>query len=391
MPNVVKVTSRQGWLSRIVKSIVGVFVGLILVVVALPLLWWNEGRAVHRARSLEEGAAIVVEGRPEEVGAANEGKLVHLTGLATTDETLLDPEFGLGAKAIRLERIAETYQWRERSSSKKTRKLGGSEETTTTYQYETTWSRTAIDSASFHSPEGHQNPGSLQWESTTLTARRVTLGAFLLSQDVIAKMGGGVVRPGGEDDAEKMRARGFIESQAGVFYNSANPQQPSVGDVRVRFEVILPQTVSLVAAQRGPALETYHARAGSDILFVETGTVSAARMFESAMTTNRITTWAVRAGGFLGMFLGLVLILRPIAVVGSVVPAIGRVLGAGTGLVSFVFALALSCTTIAVAWLAYRPLLAVGLLAGGAAGLVLLLRARRKKVVVPPPIPAGRT
>ena len=52
-------TTTQGWLSRIMESIKGVLVGLLFFVLAFPLLWFNEGRAVRTARSLEEGAGSV--------------------------------------------------------------------------------------------------------------------------------------------------------------------------------------------------------------------------------------------------------------------------------------------------------------------------------------------
>ena len=50
-----------GWGSRIIDSIKGVLFGLLLFVIAFPLLFWNEGRAVRRAQDLAEGRGAVVE------------------------------------------------------------------------------------------------------------------------------------------------------------------------------------------------------------------------------------------------------------------------------------------------------------------------------------------
>lgn len=389
MPDTFTVTTNASWFSRIGKAIVGVFIGLIMVLVAFPLIWWNEGRAVHRLRSLEEGARVVVDVPADSLSAANDGKLVHLTGLASTDETLADPDFGISAPAIRLERIAETYQWKEESSTHKRKKFGGGEETTTTYTYKKTWARQHIDSGDFHERGGHENPAALEWEPRTVMAGHVTCGAFTLPSDVVDKIGGATARDGDESDVEKMRARGFVPTDAGAFYKGRNPSDPQIGDVRVRFETISPQTVSIVAAQQGSSLASYHARAGSDILLVERGTVAAEQMFKEALTSNKMLTWALRAGGLLVMFIGFVLVFRPLSVVGSVVPAIGSVVGAGTGFLSFLLALALSLTTMALAWLAYRPLLGGSLLLAAAGAVVLLVRTRRPKRVVPPPIPVG--
>jgi len=52
MDQVTEVT-REGWFSRIVGSLKSVLVGLVLFLASFPLLWWNEGRAVQTARSLD--------------------------------------------------------------------------------------------------------------------------------------------------------------------------------------------------------------------------------------------------------------------------------------------------------------------------------------------------
>lgn len=386
MPDTIRVTTRQSLPSRLGGAIGGIVVGLVLVLAAFPLLWWNEGRAVHRARSLAEGASIVRDIPADAIDAANEGKLVHVTGLATTGQVLVDDDFGVSATAIRLARVAETYQWREESKSEKRKKLGGSEETTTTYRYTKAWSSRHVDSSSFHEPAGHENPPSLAWESRTLTADPVACGAFTLGPDIVEKIGRSERRHVEESDSRALRAEGFRVEQ-GAFYRGAEPANPAVGDVRVRFEVTNPQVVSVVAQQRGSGFTAYRARAGSSILLLEEGDVGAAEMFEAARTTNTITTWLVRLGGFLAMFVGLALVLRPISVLGSIVPFIGTVLGAGIGLLSFAGAAVLSVVTIAFAWLAYRPLLGGALLALAAAGAILLFRSKRPKAVVPPPIP----
>ena len=196
MPDRFTVTTHKSWFSRIVGAIIGIPVGLMMFAAAFPLIWWNEGHAVHRARSLREGASVVVDAAADAVNPATDGKLVHVTG-ARNERTDGD---GSGPSAsrpmrIRLQRIAETYQWRESSLSKKRKKLGGSEETTTTYRYEKTWSSALIDSSSFKSPEGHENPASLPWGSRTTTSGRVTCGAFTLSPELVDKIAGAAPRP----------------------------------------------------------------------------------------------------------------------------------------------------------------------------------------------------
>jgi hypothetical protein len=102
-------------------------------------------------------------------------------------------------------------------------------------------------------------------------------------------------------------------------------------------------------------------------------------MFKAAQAANVTLTWILRGVGFFLMFLGLVMVFRPIAVVADVVPIVGSLLGVGTAIFAFLVSLTLGSITIAVSWLAVRPVLGVGLLllsAGAAAGLIALARRR---------------
>lgn len=54
--------------------------------------------------------------------------------------------------------------------------------------------------------------------------------------------------------------------------------------------------------------------------------------------------------------------MRPLSILGSVVPFIGNLIGMGTGLISFVLAGAISLVVIAIAWIVVRPALGITLL-----------------------------
>jgi hypothetical protein len=79
------------------------------------------------------------------------------------------------------------------------------------------------------------------------------------------------------------------------------------------------------------------------------------------------------------MFLGLVMILRPISVAGDVLPFMGSMMAFGAGAFAFVIASVLSTGTIAVAWIFYRPLLGGSLLAVAIAILVWFASKAMKK------------
>ena len=392
MPDSVTVTRRTGWFSRVADSIKSVVFGAALFVAAFPLLFWNEGRAVKTARSLAEGSGIVVSVSADRVDSANEGRLVHVSAFAKTDDVLRDDSFGISETAIRLVREVEMYQWVESQRSSTEKKLGGGEETVTTYEYSKEWRDNLVDSAGFQSSDGHRNPAAFPYEERTETATGVSLGAFTLSSEQIQMLHRSEALEIAELPSTLSRN---ARLQDGAIYIGAEPSSPTVGDVRVRFHVVRPGAVSVVAAQTGSSFEPYRAEAGGTLFLLEESVASASSMIETAEANNAMATWLIRGLGFLLMFLGLFLVFRPVAVFGDVVPFVGSLLRAGVGVVSALMAAVFCLITIAVGWFAYRPILAVVLVALGVGAFLLLIKvARRQPAPValagPPPLPSPR-
>jgi hypothetical protein len=77
-------TTTTSWGGRIGQSIIGVFIGILLIPTAIVLLYWNEGRAVEAISAPHQGLRQVVEATPDIILAANDGTLVHLTGQIST-------------------------------------------------------------------------------------------------------------------------------------------------------------------------------------------------------------------------------------------------------------------------------------------------------------------
>jgi hypothetical protein len=159
-----------------------------------------------------------------------------------------------------------------------------------------------------------------------------------------------------------------------------NPGAPSVGDLRVRWEAAPAGVVSVLAAQRGATFDDWRTPSGRTIeQNLDVGPKSAAEMFGSLEAGNTLLTWVLRFVGWLFLFLGVSLVLRPLVVVADVLPFLGSLVGAGAGLAGFVIASPLALLTVALGWIAYRPLLGVGLLVVGGAialGLGKLVSAR---------------
>lgn len=379
-----------GCLSRLVASIKGVLVGILLVIIAFPVLFWNEGRAVKTWKGLQEGAASVVEAAPDEVASGNEGKLVHLTGDLASAEKLTDPAFALTATAIKLERKAEMYQWEENKKTKTEKKVGGGEKKVTTYDYKMKWSSSLKNSSNFKKQKDHVNPGAMPYEDKTFTAKKVTIGAFDLSESLISQfsewedlsLDEGHLASLSEDLQAKAKAA------SGGLYIGLDPSAPAIGDVRINFRQVLPGTASIIAKQSGKALSGYKTGAGTKLEMLTAGTHSSEDMFDAAEAANAMMTWILRLVGFLMMFTGIGMIFKPFTVLADTIPFVGAIFQVGASLIAALLAFPATFITIAIAWIIYRPVLGIILLVLGLgffAGFLVLglalgtIIAKRKK------------
>lgn len=377
------------WFTRIKESIKTVLVGIVLFLGAFPLLWWNEGRAVQTARSLDEGAGAVVSVAADKVDGANDGKLVHLSGLAQTGDVLKDTDFGIEQQAIKLTRSVEMYQWVETKTTEKKKKTGGSEKQKTTYRYEKQWSSTPHDSSDFEKPKGHENP-TTQYEERISVAQNVSVGAFTLPPEMVEAIPGKTAIPITEAALAKLTpalgdktrvSDGAFHVRPGASSADFDASQPAVGDHRIRFWVVPAAPVTIVAAQRGSSLGSYQTKAGDPILLIKSGTVSAQQVFETAQEDNATLTWILRGVGFLCMLIGIGMVFRPLVVLADVIPLLGSLLSLGTFFVALALAIPLSGLTIGIAWVAVRPLIGIPLLVGAVGILVLAFVVGRKRLL----------
>jgi len=379
MPDIFSETTQIGWFSRIGKSIKGVLVGMLLVAVSVIVLFWGEGRAVYRAQALAEGKSNVVSVDAAEVNPANEGKLIHLSANASSKDGIEDADFGVEAPGvIRLARKVEMYQWKQHEKSETRKQLGGGEETTTTYSYDKVWDAGLIDSANFKQ-SGHPNPTKLPAQSETWNAPDAKLGAFELNAVVLDQLTTGQPLAAPEAALENIKNEALSDkhhsiSQGMIYFGNAS--SPAVGDVRVSYSQWPSGPLSVVARQTKSTFEPYPAKTG-EVLLAQVGTFSAEAMFKQAEEENAMITWIIRGVGFVVIWIGIGMILSPLATIADVVPFIGSIIGTGTFIAAFVCAMPIWMTTVAIAWIFYRPLIGIALLVVGIGVPVMVMRMRK--------------
>jgi len=377
MPDIYTETTSRGFFSRLFGSFLGILLGPVLIIAAVALLWWNEGRAVQAIVGLNAAATSTVELQDINPAPANDGKLVHLVGPATAKASVADSDLAVNfPDSVAVARKAEMYQWQEKSQSSTSNNLGGSQTTTTTYTYSQIWSENPVDSSNFHHPEGHANPG-MPFRSTLYAASDAKLGGFTLDAATLKQLDlDQSVTPDAPD--------GWTKNGGQLF--KGDPAAPKVGDLRVSY-LALPTgtTISVLAEQSQGGFAPFTTPNGYTIQLAAMGNQPTAVMIANKRQAESILTWILRGVGTLAMVIGFALFLGPISTIASVVPFLGGIVRGAAFFVALVFGVPLSLVVIALAWIGHRPLIGGGILLVAALLFVGLWRMHASRNPAPKP------
>ena len=397
---------------RLKKSGSNVGTGFIMVIAATILLFWNEGRTVKTTKMLKQAEKECVDMKNDinEVKAEYDGHMIHASGLAKTEDILTDGVFGISLNATRLSRSVEYYQWVEHTHTETHDKVGGGEETITTYTYEKEWTMFTQNSANFEDPDYRNvdNTVVVNIDNDSWMAENVSFGAYVFPHDLISQINDSkplnveldpkVVNTFNQQVLKVRKAanaEGYVHTSTNVVYFGADPNIPEVGDVRVTFNYVPAEgDVSILAKVNGNTFEEYTAKNGKTLLVLTEGTVSMEEMFATEKANNKMLCWVLRFLGILLLFMGFKNIFDILVKLLKVLPFLSNIASLGTGLVAGALALAWGIIVIAIAWLFYRPLTAILLLAI-VGGLIWFLgkRSKEKKAAeaaaAPAPAPAA--
>ena len=346
--DVVKVTNKQGFFGKLGNSFSGIVVGIILLFGGISLLWWNEHNNVKNIKDVKEMRDQVIDVSSSKIDEANEGKLIATSGkLNYNDSVMTDSTFNISAKTPVLSRTVEMYQWVEESKT---------EDDTTTYTYKKEWKDEIVDSTEFNSIKGHENPAYMAYESDKfVTDEDLKVGEFtlissfkdLLSTDKNVVPEEGIVLP-----------EGYILFNKYIT-NSADMENPQVGDIRISYQKADYKDVSVLGKQVGDTIAEYTTKKNTNIKKIVKGTTNGTGMINEIESANKFMKWVYR---FLGIFLiviGISSILGPITTLIGYIPFVGKVVNSMIGVISFLVGLAISLVVIAISWFAARPIVAI--------------------------------
>jgi len=165
------------------------------------------------------------------------------------------------------------------------------------------------------------------------------------------------------ENAENKKDLEYVHQASNVLYFGRVPGSPEVGDVRVTFEKIVPAKVTVMAVVDGDSFKPYKAKNGKRFQTLVMGKKSGDEIIDAAKESNTIILWFFRIIGVLMVIGGLKGIFGFLSIILKVVPFVANIIGWGIGVVCTVIGVAWSLIIIAIAWLFYRPLLGISLLA----------------------------
>ena len=411
-----------GYGTRVGNSFKAIGSGILLFCIGTALLWWNEGRAVKTEKMLDEvGGNYVEMENPNKKDASLDGEIICGTALATTEDSLSDKQFGVGAKAIALHRRVEYYQWVEESNETSEDKLGGKEVTTTTYTYSKKWVSRPVESSDFKDP-AYQNKNTILTtvEEDDQYAENVSFGAYKLNESLIHRISSRegldlainedlmkeldksaqtayerfygmkksakqtveqpaettVLSDSAKAVADSLKAVNdsiiknavnkkdleYVHQAGNVLYFGRVPGSPEVGDVRVTFEKVVPAKVTVMAVVDGDSFKPYKAKNGKRFQTLVMGKKSGDELIDAEKEANNMWLWLLRGLGVLLVIGGLKGIFGFLETLLKVVPFIANIFGWGVGVVCTILGVVWSLIIIAIAWLFYRPILGITLL-----------------------------
>jgi len=223
----------QPWFRRVLGVLL-LLAGAGLVVVT------EQGLLDNRHATDRHGGKIVDVGEGAAPGQGGHGSLVRVSGPVRVVEEPYDPEFGQRAHAPVLIRHVEMFQWREV-------RVGGD------VHYEQDWVDRPVDSRHFAQTSGHANPERFPIEGKQFDAGQARVGRYALSPPLLhALPGGELITPSVKTLPMNLAASFSLNGQ--YLTTSTHPEQPRLGDLRVSWEAVPSQVVTVFAQVNGDQL-----------------------------------------------------------------------------------------------------------------------------------------
>ena len=163
-----------------------------------------------------------------------------------------------------------------------------------------------------------------------------------------------------------------------------------VGDkltVKITFTKVLPGQVSILAKVAGDTFTKHTDKNGKSLETLSMGVKAMDEMFSSERASNNMWKWLLRLVGFFLIMGGLKGIFEILVTILKVIPFLANLVNLAMNIVIGVVAFAITLIVIALAWLYYRPVLGIILLAIAVAALVFFAKKGKEEGPQTPEVP----
>ena len=345
----------------------GIFAGIICILLAIIILFYNEARAVDTQKVINIAKKELIEVSSSTVDPNNEGKLIVTSGqINLLNDMVYDSEFNVSIKTGKLTRVVEMYQWDEDCDDDS----NGNEVCT----YTKKWSSSIIDDSGFES--GYNNPDTMPYESKTFIMDNVKLGAFKLTNELLNQLS---TQTDYKELSEDVAVSKNLNIKDGAY--TTYQETPNVGDVRISFLYNSAQDITIMGVQRADSFEEFKTEKNNyTILALKEKILNGNEFTQELTAQNKTTTWIFRLVGTILMIVGVASVLSIIKFLASYIPFLGKLVMNAVGLISILIGLSLSFLIIAISWFAVRPLLSILLLIliGGMIYLIIMINKKKK-------------
>ena len=329
----------------------GIVTGLLFLVIGIGILWYNEGRTVKTGSAINEAKKNYTDVSSEKINDKYEGKLIATKGKIDLSEVneLKDSKFNISVKAAKMKRVVEMYQWKESCET--------DDNDNKNCTYEKVWDDNLIDSSEFQTG-GHTNPTTKTYETEEYIANNVKLGAFTLPEELLKSLSYSKKKNNEDLQKEYQNTTEGITID-GIYLTNVKENTPEIGNIRIYYEYLDSETVSVMAVQSGNTFEAFTSKNGKDIYRIVKGNKTGAQILESMKKNNNTLKWILR-------FVGIIIIISAFNSMFSFInnltnkiPVLGNIVSGTTGLVSTLLGIATSLIVIAIAWFRFRPILSI--------------------------------
>jgi len=310
----------QNFGDKLVGSIGTLLMGVLVFIGSFVILFMTAGRTDY---SIVAQTAV----SPENITETKD--FVYVTDKLTTEDRIGGDLYLKSGEYAVINKKAEMYSWVEEKNV---------ENDHTYYKYDTAWVSEPQDSSEFDQTKHHENP-TMEINDLYRFASDVKIGQYSIDLEGVRLSG---FEPLDLDESiVELDRFSTLESRDKIDYiyvGRGSWDKPVVGDVRISYEVIpLGDKVTVFGMLDDDEIVQHYDPEKKELFRIFQGVKqnAAAKLSMEYGTAG----WMGRIIGFLVMWIGLMMILKPLSVSFELIPFVGDIGKKALGIVTFVIAL----------------------------------------------------